>query len=60
MTATKWTIGDRIYDDSYKMGGTIIDVDDSYHSDVVVIFVRWDNGNVSDFTPDNHTRKVTT
>lgn len=58
MPNQQWTIGERIYDDSYRMYGTIIDVDDSYHSEVVVIFVRWDNGSTSDFTPDIHTRKV--
>lgn len=58
MPTAQWTIGDRIYDDSYKKHGVIYDVDDSYHSDVVVIFVRWDDGGVSDFTPDEKTKKV--
>lgn len=59
MLDQQWAIGDRVYDDTYKRYGAIIDVDDSYHSEVVVIFVRWGGGGVSGFTPDRQTRKVT-
>lgn len=58
MTATQWTIGERIYDDDYRMFGVVIGFQEYYHSDAVVITVRFDNGDVFTFTPDDGTRKV--
>lgn len=52
----RWDIGDRLYDASYRKFGTVIDVYD--YDGCVVVFVHWDDGSMSDFTPDENTRKV--
>ncbi len=54
----QWNIGDRLYDANYRKCGTVIDVGD--YDGFVVVFVHWDDGSMSDFTPDENTRKVET
>lgn len=58
MPGQQWHIGNRIYEEDWRMYGTVIDVDD-YGGDWPVITVLWDDlGSVSDFTPDEQTRKA--
>ena len=51
-----WKIGNRLYDDDYEKFGVVYDIDD--YGEFVVLYVRWDDGSVSDFTPDESTKRV--
>jgi hypothetical protein len=48
-------IDDRIHDDDWNLDGTIIDVIEPEESAWDWITVQWDNGAISDFTPDDKT-----
>lgn len=48
----KFDIGDRIFDYDYEKYGTVTDVN------YPVIFVKWDDGSESDFTPTEETFKL--
>ena len=56
---TKWAIGDKLTDSAWPgLTGTVVDVDDYGDGIPVVVFVRWDNGHISDFTPGPETKRV--